>query len=199
MSDFAVVAEKLTRTFGSFRAVDAVDFTVERGEIFGFLGANGAGKTTTIRILCGLLRPSAGRCEVDGVDVGAKPEEVKRRIGYMSQKFSLYEDLSVAENFRFFGGVYGMKNGEIAERRGELVSLGMNDAVVNLMGVRFSGYPAWLLWNAVHLLKLVGLKKQLQVALDWSLATLFPRDTSILRRPARCRLCESGASAATPR
>ena len=123
MSDFAVVAEKLTRTFGSFRAVDAVDFTVERGEIFGFLGANGAGKTTTIRILCGLLRPSAGRCEVDGVDVGARPEEVKRRIGYMSQKFSLYEDLSVAENFRFFGGVYGMKNGEIAERRGELFRL----------------------------------------------------------------------------
>jgi len=83
--------------------------------------------------------------------------------------------------------------------QGMLVSLGMNDAVVNLMGVKFSGYPAWLLWNAVHLLKLVGLKKQLQVALDWSLATLFPRDTSILRRPARCRLCESGASAATPR
>jgi NADH dehydrogenase FAD-containing subunit len=75
----------------------------------------------------------------------------------------------------------------------------MNDAVVNLMGLKLSGYTAWLLWNAVHLLKLVGLKKQVQGALDWSLATVFPRDTSILRRPARCRLCESGASAATPR
>ena len=82
--------------------------------------------------------------------------------------------------------------------RGMLVSLGMNDAVVSLMGLRFSGYPAWLLWNAVHLLKLVGLKKQVQVALDWSLATVFPRDTSILRRPARCRLCHPDAGPATP-
>ncbi|MFH1070741.1 MAG: ABC transporter ATP-binding protein [Candidatus Glassbacteria bacterium] len=120
MADYAVVAEKLTRTFGGFRAVDGIDFAVERGEIFGFLGANGAGKTTTIRILCGLLRPSGGRCEVDGIDVGAEPEKVKRRIGYMSQKFSLYEDLTVAENFRFFGGVYGMKNGDIVQRQMEL-------------------------------------------------------------------------------
>ncbi len=98
----------LTRRFGSFTAVDKVDFSVHRGEIFGFLGSNGAGKTTVIRILCGLLSPTEGTARVLGLDVAARPEEVKRRIGYMSQRFSLYEDLSVGQNISFFGGVYGL-------------------------------------------------------------------------------------------
>jgi len=123
-----VVADKLTRTFGRFTAVDSIDFAVSGGEIFGFLGANGAGKTTTIRILCGLLRPSSGLCLVDGIDVGRQPERVKRRIGYMSQKFSLYEDLTVAENLRFFGGIYGLDREEIDSRRSELFAkLGLTE------------------------------------------------------------------------
>ncbi len=117
-----VAARGLTRVFGDFKAVDGIDFTVFRGEIFGFLGANGAGKTTTIRILTGLLSPSSGVCTVDGIDVGRDPEAVKRRIGYMSQKFSLYEDLTVAENLEFFGGVYGLSNGRLKSRRDEIMA-----------------------------------------------------------------------------
>ncbi len=91
-----------------FTAVDRVSFDVARGEIFGFLGANGAGKSTTIRMLCGLLKPTSGTAMVDGVDVSRDPEQVKRRIGYMSQKFSLYESLTVEQNIRFFGALYGL-------------------------------------------------------------------------------------------
>ena len=120
MAETVVTARALTRKFGKFIAVDSIDFDVSRGEIFGFLGPNGAGKTTTIRILCGLLRPTSGECLVDGIDMGKTPEKVKQRIGYMSQKFSLYEDLTVGENLQFFGGVYGLKNGEIARRKKEL-------------------------------------------------------------------------------
>ncbi len=109
MNDVTVAAWNLTRRFGDFVAVDDVSLEVRAGEIYGFLGSNGAGKSTTIRMLCGLLKPSAGRAEVAGFDVGRKPEQVKRRIGYMSQKFSLYLDLSVVENLRFFGGVYGLR------------------------------------------------------------------------------------------
>ena len=123
-----VSARGLTRTFGSFTAVDHIDFDVAQGEIFGFLGANGAGKTTTIRILCGLLKPSGGECTVDGVDMRRRPEDVKRRIGYMSQKFSLYGDLTVGENLRFFGGVYGMNSERIAARTEELFArLGLEE------------------------------------------------------------------------
>jgi ABC-2 type transport system ATP-binding protein len=102
----AVEAEDLTKCFGDFCAVDNVTFTVSRGEIFGFLGPNGAGKSTTIRILCGLLTPSGGQARVGGIDVSRDPEEVRKRIGYMSQKFSLYDDLTVEENIDFFSGVY---------------------------------------------------------------------------------------------
>jgi len=113
----AIVVNELTRTFGAFTAVDHVSFQVEEGEIFGFLGANGAGKSTTIRMLCGLLRPSSGSATVGGVDVARDPEAVKRRIGYMSQRFSLYEPLTVDQNIRFFGGVYGLARDEFEERR----------------------------------------------------------------------------------
>lgn len=104
-----VFAENLTKVFGTFTAVDNVTFEVGRGEIFGFLGPNGAGKTTTIKILCGLLSPTSGVAQVSGYDVSTQPEEIKKNIGYMSQKFSLYEDLTVAENLDFFGGIYGLE------------------------------------------------------------------------------------------
>jgi ABC-2 type transport system ATP-binding protein len=111
-----VVAEDLTKRFGSFTAVDRISFRIARGEIMGFIGPNGAGKSTTIRMLCGLLRPSGGRVFVVGIDVARDPERVRERIGYMSQKFSLYNDLSVAENLRFFGGIYRVPRAELAER-----------------------------------------------------------------------------------
>jgi ABC-2 type transport system ATP-binding protein len=111
----------LSRRFGAFLAVDQVSFDVRRGEIFGYLGANGAGKSTTIRMLCGLLAPSAGRAEVNGVEVAHDPEGVKRSIGYMSQKFSLYMDLSVAENLEFFGGAYGLSRRALRARSDEVL------------------------------------------------------------------------------
>jgi ABC-2 type transport system ATP-binding protein len=113
----AIVVRDLTRRFGSFTAVDRVSFDVHRGEIFGFLGANGAGKSTTIRMLCGLLKPTAGTAFVDGIDVSRDPEGVKLRIGYMSQKFSLYEALTVEQNIRFFGARYGLSDDQIARRQ----------------------------------------------------------------------------------
>jgi ABC-2 type transport system ATP-binding protein len=113
----AIAVSELTRTFGDFIAVDHVSFDVRKGEIFGFLGSNGAGKSTTIRMLCGLLQPTGGTARVDGIDVGRDPEGVKRRIGYMSQKFSLYEQLTVDQNIRFFGGVYGLAGDRLARRR----------------------------------------------------------------------------------
>jgi ABC-2 type transport system ATP-binding protein len=113
----AIVVRNLTRRFGQFVAVENVTFDVARGEIFGFLGSNGAGKSTTIRMLCGLLKPTSGTALVGGVDVTSDPEGVKRRIGYMSQKFSLYELLTVDQNIAFFGGVYGLDAAKLAERR----------------------------------------------------------------------------------
>src|SRR6516164_3925052 len=106
--DDPVIADDLVKRFGAFVAVDHISFRIRRGEIIGFLGPNGAGKSTTIRILCGLLRPSSGRAIVAGFDVARFPERVREHIGYMSQKFSLYSDLTVQENLRFFGGVYGV-------------------------------------------------------------------------------------------
>ena len=113
----AIVVHNLSRRFGQFVAVDDVSFEVARGEIFGFLGSNGAGKSTTIRMLCGLLKPTSGTAMVGGVDVTTDPEGVKVRIGYMSQKFSLYELLTVDQNIAFFGGVYGLDDRKLAERR----------------------------------------------------------------------------------
>jgi ABC-2 type transport system ATP-binding protein len=113
---FSVVAENLVKRFGKFTAVDEVSFETRRGEVFGFLGPNGAGKSTTIRMLCGLLRPSAGRATVAGYDVAGDPEAVRQNIGYMSQKFSLYNDLQVGENLRFFAGLYNVPSDVLPER-----------------------------------------------------------------------------------
>lgn len=115
-SEMAVSATDLTRVFGRFVAVDHISFDVHKGEIFGFLGPNGAGKTTTIKILCGLLNPSSGKATVAGLDVSTQSEEIKKNIGYMSQKFSLYEDLTVEENLDFFGGIYGLRSEKKLER-----------------------------------------------------------------------------------
>ena len=112
----AVLLEHLTRRFGAFKAVDDLSLEVREGEIFGFLGSNGAGKSTAIRMMCGLLTPTSGRAIVLGVDPARDPEAVKPLIGYMSQKFSLYDDLSVRQNLTFFGGVYGLSDAAIAER-----------------------------------------------------------------------------------
>ena len=112
-NSYVITAQQLTKRFGNFTAVDHVSFEVKRGEIFGFLGANGAGKTTAMRMLCGLSKPTSGQGIVAGFDIATQPEQVKRHIGYMSQKFSLYEDLKVWENLRLFGGIYGLKDRDI--------------------------------------------------------------------------------------
>ena len=125
----AIDAHDLTRTFGSFTAVDHITFEVRVGEVFGFLGANGAGKTTAIRMLTGLLAPSGGTATVAGLDVYTQSEAIKRRIGYMSQRFSLYEDLSPRENIRLYGGIYDLTRAEIAQRTATLLArLRLEDA-----------------------------------------------------------------------
>jgi len=122
-------ARDMTKKFGSFVANDSLTFRVNRGEIFGFLGANGAGKTTAIRILCGLSKPTSGEIRVAGYDVYTQTEQIKRNIGYMSQRFSLYEDITVYENIRLFGGIYGLAGKEIRERAGVLLkTLGLEHA-----------------------------------------------------------------------
>ncbi|MBM4285931.1 MAG: ABC transporter ATP-binding protein [Deltaproteobacteria bacterium] len=124
MSDApAIVVKDLTRDFGSFRAVDSISFEVRRGEIFGFLGPNGAGKSTTIRMLNGLLLPTAGEGRVAGFDIVREQESLQEHIGYMSQRFSLYEDLTAEENLDFFGGVYGLANDRLAARIDEVLRL----------------------------------------------------------------------------
>ena len=114
--NFAIIAHNLTKQFGDFTAVDGIDFQVHRGEIFGFLGPNGAGKTTTIRMMLGLLKPTAGKIDVLGVPVSEHPERIRPRIGYMSQRFSLYNDLTVLQNLRFYGRAYGLENDVLEER-----------------------------------------------------------------------------------
>jgi len=122
LAPFAIEVHELTRRFGDFTAVDRITFTVAPGEVFGFLGANGAGKTTAIRMLTGLLAPTSGSARVAGHDIGREAEEVRRNIGYMSQRFSLYEDLTVAENITLYGGIYGLSDGTIRERMDDLLS-----------------------------------------------------------------------------
>ena len=122
MTGRAIDARGLTRRFGTFTAVDAITFHVERGEVFGFLGANGAGKTTAMRMLIGLLQPTAGSATVAGFDIASQAEQVRRRIGYMSQKFSLYEDLTVRENITLYGGIYGVSARDIITRTGDILA-----------------------------------------------------------------------------
>lgn len=120
--DTVIKVENLTKRFGNFTAVDNISFEVKRGEIFGFLGANGAGKTTAMRMLCGLSIPTEGKGTVAGYDIYAQPEMVKKNIGYMSQKFSMYEDLKVWENIELFGGIYGMSDEDIKIKTDELMA-----------------------------------------------------------------------------
>ncbi len=122
MSDIIINTENLTKKFGNFTAVDSISFSVKKGEIFGFLGANGAGKTTAMRMLCGLSHPTSGKAEVAGFDVYRETEKIKLNIGYMSQKFSLYEDLTVKENIQFYGGIYRLPSKVIKERSASLIA-----------------------------------------------------------------------------
>lgn len=128
VDSFVVEVEDLVKTFDSFIAVDHIRFQVEKGEIFGFLGPNGAGKSTTIRMLCGLLLPTSGKGKVAGFDIMKEPEKIKRAIGYMSQKFSLYDDLKVVENLHFFGGIYGLSGSSQKRRENEVLEIiGLQD------------------------------------------------------------------------
>src|ERR1700752_5202295 len=122
MSELAIQANELTRRFGDFTAVDHITFDVKAGEVFGFLGANGAGKTTAMRMLIGLLQPSGGTARVAGHDTASDAESVKRSIGYMSQRFSLYEDLTPRENIRLYGGIYGLTREQIRDRTTHMLS-----------------------------------------------------------------------------
>ncbi len=127
-SSFAVEMTDLTRRFGKFTAVDKVSFNVKKGEIFGFLGANGAGKTTLIRMLCGILTPTSGQATVAGYDIYKQTELIKKNIGYMSQKFSLYDDLTISENIDFFGGIYGLSSQILEKRKNDLLMrVGLTD------------------------------------------------------------------------
>lgn len=121
-SEKIITTEELTKRFGDFIAVDHISFDVDKGEIFGFLGANGAGKTTAMRMLCGLSLPTSGKASIAGFDVYKQTEKIKRSIGYMSQKFSLYEDLTIRENIRFYGGIYGKSNSFIKEKTNKLLA-----------------------------------------------------------------------------
>ena len=125
--DKAVTTNKLTKKFGDFVATNEITFEVAQGEIFGFLGANGAGKTTAMRMLCGLLKPTSGAATVAGYDVYTQSEQIKQRIGYMSQRFSLYEDLTVRENIRFYGGIYGLSRADLKTKSANIIQeLGLN-------------------------------------------------------------------------
>ncbi|MDR0558814.1 MAG: ABC transporter ATP-binding protein [Prevotellaceae bacterium] len=130
-----IQVENLTKRFGNFTAVDAITFDVHAGEIFGFLGANGAGKTTAIKMLCGLSKPSAGKATVAGFDIYSQTENIKKHIGYMSQKFSLYEDLNILENIEFFGGIYGLTDRQLKEKSETLPEmLGLKNDAKKLVG-----------------------------------------------------------------
>jgi ABC-2 type transport system ATP-binding protein len=146
--DIALKADGLTKRFGGFTAVDHISFEVGRGEIFGFLGANGAGKTTAMRMLCGLSVPTSGEAMVAGFDVYRQAEQIKRHIGYMSQKFSLYEDLTVLENLEFFGGIYGMGKRDIRRKSRRLVEeLGLRGEASRLVAALPPGWKQKLAFS----------------------------------------------------
>lgn len=131
----SIIVKNLTKRFGDFTAVNSISFEVEKGEIFGFLGANGAGKTTAMKMLIGISKPTSGEAEVAGFDVFHQADKVKKNIGYMSQKFALYDDLTVRENARFFGGIYGLTNKQIKEKTEALIQeLGISDIADEQVG-----------------------------------------------------------------
>ena len=135
MNDAVIKTNKLTKRFGDFVAVNEISFDVAPGEIFGFLGANGAGKTTAMRMLCGLSKPTSGEATIAGFDVYRETEKIKKSIGYMSQKFSLYEDLTVLENIKFYAGIYGLTDQQIKNKSEELIELlGLHNEVKKLVG-----------------------------------------------------------------
>lgn len=135
MSEVAIQTKKLTKKFGDFTAVDKISFDVQKGEVFGFLGANGAGKTTAIKMLTGLLTPTSGEGSVAGFDIKSESEIIKKKIGYMSQRFSLYDDLTVKENIRFYGGVYGLSRKELKAKYDEIVTkIELQDTLNSLVG-----------------------------------------------------------------
>ena len=135
MKEAVIKTEKLTKRFGDFIAANEISFEVDKGEIFGFLGANGAGKTTAMRMLCGLSTPSSGNALIAGFDVYKQTEQIKKNIGYMSQKFSLYEDLTVLENIQFFGGIYGLSNKVIQFKSSQLIDqLDLKNEAKKLVG-----------------------------------------------------------------
>lgn len=155
-----IEVEELTKKFGEFYAVNKISFEVKKGEIFGFLGANGAGKTTAMKMLIGISHPTSGRAEVAGFDVFTQSESIKKNIGYMSQKFALYDDLTVTENINFFGGIYGLSNSEIKEKRNHLVSvLGLGDIANKLVGSLPLGWKQKLAFSVslLHTPKIVFL------------------------------------------
>ena len=148
MENKAIICKDLTKQFGDFKAVNKITFDVDQGEIFGFLGAKGAGKTTAMRILCGLSYPTSGEAKVAGFDVNKQQEQIKKNIGYMSQKFSLYDNLTVLENIEFYGGVYGVSRREIKERSNKLITtLGLQKESVKLVGALPLGWKQKLAFS----------------------------------------------------
>ncbi len=160
MKEVVIKTDKLTKRFGDFIAANEISFEVYAGEIFGFLGANGAGKTTAMKMLCGLSAPSSGAATIAGFDIYKQTEQIKKRIGYMSQKFSLYEDLTVLENINFFGGIYGLSNRQLRLKREELIeTLGMQQEAKQLVGSLPLGWKQKLAFSVavVHEPKIVFL------------------------------------------
>lgn len=148
MTEKAIVCDNLTKQFGDFKAVDHITFDVNQGEIFGFLGANGAGKTTAMRILCGLSYPTSGTAKVAGFDVYKQQELIKKNIGYMSQKFSLYDNLTILENISFYGGIYGVTRQEIKSRSESLLNkLGLESEAKKLVGALPLGWKQKLAFS----------------------------------------------------
>lgn len=158
--EIVIKTDKLTKKFGDFIATNAISFEVYKGEIFGFLGANGAGKTTAMKMLCGLSKPSSGEASIAGFDIYKQTEEIKKNIGYMSQKFSLYEDLSVNENIDFFAGIYGLSNKELKTKKAELLqTLGLESEAKKLVGSLPLGWKQKLAFSVaiIHNPKIVFL------------------------------------------
>ena len=160
MEDAVIKTDRLTKKFGDFVAANSLSFEVNKGEIFGFLGANGAGKTTAMRMLCGLSKPSSGKATIAGFDVYRQTEQIKKNIGYMSQKFSLYEDLTVQENIHFFGGIYGLSDKQLKDKTDELISqLGLQKEVKKLVADLPMGWKQKLSFSVavIHQPKIVFL------------------------------------------